>query len=281
MAPRSPSPEPGLPDLPGHREAPLSTGHDPHESELRLAALRERGAHRFDPIRFRYIEALARRVPALGGEVGRTLDGRLSGALAAYGAQFDQACAEASQALNVQVQRFPDATEALQRLHAEGDFRGLHRLTAQLEARSHCGPLAALVRHINQHAPAQRDSGAPAASTSSAAAPPPELKALRHFRSTWARLGVDQQLTRSLAKAPENPGPLNSHLLMLRSLQLMHGTSPAYLSRFMAHVDALLWLEAASLGAASVPRSVPRSAPSDAPRRQGDKERKPGRRRSG
>lgn len=256
MEPRSPNPEPGRPDLPGQRE-----------SELRLAALRERGAHRFDPIRFRYIEALARRSPALAGEVGR----KLSQALAAYGAQFDQANAEASQALDVQVQRFPEAAEALRRLHAEGDFRGLHRLTAQLDARSACGPLGALVRHIDQHAPALRDSGATAASTSPAAAPPPELKALSHFRSTWARLGVGQQLTRSLAKAPENPGPLNSHLLMLRSLQVMHGTSPAYLSRFMAHVDALLWLEAASVSA----------APSDASRREGDKERKPGRRRSG
>lgn len=272
MEPRSPSPEPELPDVPGQRE-----------SELGLAALRERGAHRFDPIRFRYIEALARRVPALAGEVRGLLDGRLSQALAAYGAQFDQARAEASQALDIQVQRFPDAAAALRRLHAEGDFRGLHRFTAQLESQqTHCGPLGDLVRHIDQHAPARQDNGAPAANTSSSApAPPSELKALRHFRSTWARLGVDQQLTRSLAKAPENPGPLNSHLLMLRSLQLMQSTSPAYLRRFMAHVDALLWLEAASVGAASVPRAAPRSVPSDASRREGDKERKPGRRKPG
>jgi hypothetical protein len=77
---------------------------------------------------------------------------------------------------------------------------------------------------------------------------PGELRALRDARSTWARLSVDRQLNRSLAKAPANPGPLNSHGLALRALQLMQSLSPAYLERFMAHVDALLWLDEASLG---------------------------------
>ena len=79
---------------------------------------------------------------------------------------------------------------------------------------------------------------------------------MRVFRSTWSKLSVDQQLTESLAKAPENAGPLNSNLLVLRALKLMQQTSPAYLRHFMAHVDALLWLDQASVGAAPLKKAV-------------------------
>ena len=104
-------------------------------------------------------------------------------------------------------------------------------------------------------------------------APPAELNALRDFRSTWARLRVDQQLSQSLAKGAGNAGPLNSHRLVLRSLKLMHEISPGYLARFVAHADALLWLDQASGGSAAAPLRLARGA--------GDKKRKPGRSRSG
>jgi hypothetical protein len=89
------------------------------------------------------------------------------------------------------------------------------------------GPLAALLQHIGQ----------------GAATPATELKAVRQFSHTWARLRVDQQLARSLARQPGNAGPLNSQRLMLQTLQQLRQLSPAYLQRFMAHADALLWLE--------------------------------------
>ncbi len=116
-------------------------------------------------------------------------------------------------------------------------------------------PLADLLRHIAQHAAAEVESAsAPAGVTLSS--PPIELRTLRVFRSTWSKLSVDQQLTESLAKAPENAGPLNSNLLVLRALKLMQQTSPAYLRHFMAHVDALLWLDLASVGAAPLKKAV-------------------------
>ena len=78
---------------------------------------------------------------------------------------------------------------------------------------------------------------------SSATTPPGELQAVRRFSHTWARLRVDQQLARALARQPDNAGPLNSQRLMLQTLQRLRQLSPAYLQRFMAHADALLWLE--------------------------------------
>ena len=94
------------------------------------------------------------------------------------------------------------------------------------------GALAALVAQLNR------------------TAPPPDAMAdtLGYLRTTWARLSADRRLTQSLAKVPENAGPLNSQHLVHRSLTLMRELSPEYLHHFMAHVDALLWLDQAQDG---------------------------------
>ena len=72
---------------------------------------------------------------------------------------------------------------------------------------------------------------------------PRELKALYRFRGTWARLSAEQRLHQALAQVPPQAGPLNSHHLVHRALVLMRETSPAYLQRFVAQVDALLSLD--------------------------------------
>ena len=70
-----------------------------------------------------------------------------------------------------------------------------------------------------------------------------ELKTIRRFRNTWSKLSADTQLTQALAQAPKNAGPINSHMLVLRSLALMREISPDYLSRFMSYADTLLCLD--------------------------------------
>lgn len=109
------------------------------------------------------------------------------------------------------------------------------------------GALARLLRDHGAHSPA------------AAAAPPGELQAVRQFASTWARLRVDQQLQRSQARQPENAGPLNSQRLVLQTLQQLRHLSPDYLQHFMAHADALLWLDhSAGVAAAPAPRATER-----------------------
>lgn len=93
------------------------------------------------------------------------------------------------------------------------------------------GPLAALLGHIAAHA----EPGAAGAL--------PELKSLRRFRRTWARLSAEQRLAQSHARLPDNAGPLHSQRLVHRALNAMRQLSPAYLEHFIAHVDALLWLD--------------------------------------
>lgn len=113
------------------------------------------------------------------------------------------------------------------------------------------GALAALVTHIAQHT--ATDTHAPSLAGA------PELKTLGYFRATWTRLNADRQLTQSLAKVPENAGPLNSHNLVHRSLLLMRELSPAYLHRLMGYVDTLMWAEQAQASIAAPPAETPRA----------------------
>ena len=119
-------------------------------------------------------------------------------------------------------------------------------------------PLAELLAYIGQQAHASlvaqppgdatKQGEAPASPVLAPASPTPapELKAVSIFRDDWSKLSTEQQLTQTLAQAPENAGPMNSQHLVLRSLQHMRDTAPDYLQGFMSYIDALIWLEQAS-----------------------------------
>ncbi|BEP61210.1 DUF2894 domain-containing protein [Variovorax sp. V213] len=183
-----------------------------------LDAWRARGEHRVDPVRFRFIEALARRASAHQGDARRILDGKVHSLLAAYRENLEKA-------------RAADAG-------------------VKQDAAPPRGPLAELVEHIARQSPPP--AGGQAASA-------PELKTLRYFKSTWSRLSADRRLTQSLAKVPENAGPLNSHHLVHRSLMLMHELSPEYLNRFMSYVDTLLWVDQVNGSNAPAAANTPRA----------------------
>jgi hypothetical protein len=65
------------------------------------------------------------------------------------------------------------------------------------------------------------------------------------FRQQLGKINVQKQVTQAIAQAPQNAGPINSHMLMLRSLGLMRDLSPDYLNRFMGYVDTLFFLDSA------------------------------------
>jgi hypothetical protein len=179
-----------------------------------LDALRARGAARLDPVRFRFIEALARRAASHDGAARRILDERLAGLLQACGEQLEHAPA-------------PDGDTA-------------PRTSAT--TRRH-GPLAELTQGLRLREAAARPlSALPAPAT----AEPVEPQALEFFRRTWSRLSADQRLAQSRSTLPENAGPLNSHHLLHRSLSLMRELSPEYFDRFVSYADALLWIEQAN-----------------------------------
>ena len=134
------------------------------------------------------------------------------------------------------------------------------------------GPLADLVRHIEQSR-LRRTGTSVADGAAGVAGPALEPGDLRYFRSTWSRLRVERQLTRSQAQVPENAGPLNSDRLVLRALQTLRELSSDYLNRYMDYVDTLMWLDQAQHGMVV--------APALSVRADSDKKRKPGRGRAG
>lgn len=222
------------------RPSPMAAGIDP---AAMIAALRQQGGGQMDSVRFHFIETLAQRAQAQPEAVRQVLEGKLAQALMEYRKRFEQAQSEARDAVKRMADRFPESGDALRGLFTAGDFHGLHRHIARLDRTTRHAPLADLVGQLKQ--PTSQDLKD---DLSPDGGDRPELKSLRYFRDTWSKLSVDQSVTQALATGPSNAGPLNSHSLVLQSLQLMRDTAPDYLNRFMAYADALLWLDQASSG---------------------------------
>lgn len=173
---------------------------------VKIASLRNAGADQADPVRFRYIEVLATRTMAHQGEARRILEAKVEEALLAYG-------------------------------NGAGTKQRASVTAAGTNRRS---PLANLVGDLTRQHP-EGVAGIPDEHDIAR----PELRALKQYRTTWSQLSVDRQVKQAFRQGPENAGPLNSHMLLLRSIDLMRKTSPDYLNRFMSYVDTLLWLDQA------------------------------------
>jgi len=206
-----------------------------------LLAWRGRGAHRLDPVRFHFLEALARRVAGCEGATRSMLDERLARLLAPYGAALATAEAAEPRAGRGEGVR-PDAgrphAAALSERGTRADSRPA-RPAKEVATRG--GPLAALVERLA--APAASAADGPAQVRTAGVERAPELRSLGYLRDTWSRLNAERRVAQSLADVPENAGPLNSRRLVHRALASMRELSPDYLHRFVGYVDALLWLE--------------------------------------
>lgn len=193
------------------------------EAQLRLAAWRESGADRLDPVRHYFIEALAARAETQGGEARRLLDQRLSELLHAYQADIASPALEGAASEDLAADNAEKAAEAVS------------------------GPLAELAAYIASQPPrdgAVSDLNSPVRHGAATLDP----SVIDYFRDTWSRVGARRLLQQSQAKVPENAGPLNSTNLVYRSLSLMRELSPEYLHHFLTYVDALSWLEQLSDG---------------------------------
>jgi hypothetical protein len=194
---------------------------DMGDVQAQLDALRASGAADRDPVRFAYLEALSRRAATQPDAIRLSLDGKIRAAA-------DELASRPA----------PAPTE--------------------IAPTSAASPLADLLAYIGGHAHDQTGSSEPAndiptvnrknrpKSKSTAAAPRqqgPELKSVAIFRDAWSKLSTEQQLTQTLARAPENAGPMNSQHLVLRSLERMRDIAPDYLQGFMSYIDTLIWLD--------------------------------------
>lgn len=182
--------------------------NEPVDFSEGIASLRRAGADQFDPVRLHYLQVLATRASAHEGSVKRILDGKLAQGLATFRERFEQAQRDAKDPMAPSKESEPRAS------------------------------LGELVRYMAQHSPDPAEG-----SFDGHVGLRRELKTTRYFRNTWSKLSVDKQVTQAIKQAPKNAGPINSHMLVLRSLALMREISPDYLNRFTSYVDALLCLD--------------------------------------
>ena len=168
-----------------------------------LQTLRDAGAAQRNAVRWHYIEVLAERTRAQTGPAQALLNEKLGQALRDF---------EACTFMPPEVQDPPPATEPSARP----------------------SPLALLLREI-----------VPPADTapSGTAAWSGESPRVRQFRKQLRKISVHKQVSQAIAQAPQNAGPINSHMLVVRALGLMRDISPDYLNRFMAYADTLLCLD--------------------------------------
>jgi hypothetical protein len=207
-----------------------------------LDALRLRGAAQRAPVRWRQLEAFARRAAAYDGAARRLLDARLAELVRVFAAACEAPRADTAPGTPATPGRGP-----LGEL-AHGTGRVLPAAPAAPGAAGDPGAAPGRGTGPRTRAPGPRPADAAPGSPASTAPRRPAAaddESLQYFRRTWARLAADQHLAQSRSSLPGNAGPLHSHTLVHRSLALMRELAPGYFERFLAHVEALTWLEAA------------------------------------
>jgi hypothetical protein len=201
---------------------------EPFDCAQQIAALRESGACLLDPLRFHYFEVLIARAQVQQGRVKSILENKLALAVAEFRLRLAQ------MQLIVQQQSQSAAED---------------RIAAQYKPGPRGESLGELVLSIAQAVPEKGRLGLHETIASG-----PDLKSVRLFRNTWSKLSADKQLNAALDQAPKNAGPINSHMLVLRSLALMREISPDYLSRFISYADTLVYLEQSGKSKAVIPK---------------------------
>jgi len=187
--------------------------------QLRLAALRDAGAQRLDPARLHYLDVLSQRIATAPDAVRRVLEAKLDTALTDLEARLHQP-QSAARAAGAQLSTTPlvQLNQYIRALKQSGD--------GQL-------PGLGLDSRLGRGLPGEGNA-------------PTELASVHRFREAWSRIAAEDQVTLAVRRGPANAGPLNSHMLVLRTLALLRGLSPDYLRRFLSQVETLQWLEQAS-----------------------------------
>jgi hypothetical protein len=234
--------------------------------EEQLIQLRDRGAHRYDPAQFRYIEAMARRALEQRDTVSHLVRQRALVALEQYHVRITQAQKTAALALSEGLTGFPHVAEQLQQYFDDCDFPGLSRALAKLQRATATQSLADLAGYVAHSKPvveareqsfsfddtlrqaekklvnAVSKAGANVLKTDTHI-DADELSSIHYFRESLVRRNADKLVTQAIREIPEGAGPLNSQKLIVQSLASMRDLSPHYLNRFVAYIDTLLWLE--------------------------------------
>ena len=263
---------------------------EPRQLYDRLDQLGSINAQHFDPLRFRFIEALARRSFGQAPLVVQGLLNKAEQALQQYQADFEVARQQAEARCAAIAEDYPDHKKPAEALLQRCAFAELARLQHRLAATNGSGRRALLalqqslagssgnaagtassfVDSLREQESDIRSTYGSAIDSSGAgltlnkavdaemaqlARPMNELESVRRYRESWVRINSDKLVTRAVEEGFDDPGPLNQEMLATRSLSIMREISPAYVNHFVSYVETLLWLEKAATQAASSRKS--------------------------
>lgn len=188
----------------------------------KIAALRDAGAPAFDASSWQHILSLRERMQAHHGAVRTLLDHKLLQALDAL--QTRMAAVSAS------------------------------RVTLATEAASSSTPLPSVLGQLVQAWQVKGQTHQPVQPTP-IQHPQQESPRVQAFRAELGKLRTHKQVNHALAQAPLNAGPLNSHMLVLKSMGLMREASPDYVQHLVMYVETLQRL--ATAGEVKARKAVP------------------------
>lgn len=222
--------------------------HGTLDAQAMLDAWREGGADRVDPVRFCFLQAMARRSAVLDGLARQLLDEKLAGHLNAYAQLLDA---------NADVE--PDAEPSAE--PSAGPNAEPNTPPAAEPANDAPSTLAGLLAYLADPGPDAPD-GEPTWNRDALGLRDayPDVQMLEYFRAVWSRVSADRQVRQSQQQVHKNAGPLNSNQLVHRALSLMRELSPGYLQQFLSYTDALMWMEQIHAATAPAPKDAARGA---------------------
>lgn len=249
-----------------------------------IAAMEANGAHRYDPVRFCYIQSMVKRALGKSGLVFTVIERTVLAALAEYQKNFDSARLEASEIVNHVCSVFPDAEIQIRELFDNNEFKKVLRLGEKLDRWRRQPDLSVLKDLVVRFTPEFGDKNNQPSQSSiedllrqqefdvladvvaSVGNSPEgecpaqnagktetgkkdkrkiESRSLQRFKDTMVRLHSDRLVTRAIHDLPENSGPHNSQMLATSVLSTLRQISPNYLNRFVSHTGTLIYLKQA------------------------------------
>ena len=160
-------------------------------------------------------------------------------------ARVDPARMAQLEALARRLTNQPDAVRALLQERLEAAMHALEERLAQVPSQPPARIHVAKARQLPQ---------LPRTSNTS------EMGSVTRFRRSWANGRAQERAAAATARKPRNAGPLNSHMLVLQSLDMMQALPGDYLRRFLTHIETLQWLETAQAQGSPAARPKRRKA---------------------
>jgi hypothetical protein len=242
---------------------------NPAVLEPTLVRLLQLRADRFDPLRFRSLQALVQKAQGLSPSVAAAVEQRALLALSEFIAGYLAARKQRVSLVDDLAAGPSQAVAPIMRLISEGHLKAaMHRLERlQRQRGRHRAELAALAEALQPSEPAagdeatltleeellqqEREAAQRMAGALTGEADPgpdqgasglPELSAMRSLRDSLMQRNRHRRITQVIENGPANPGPLNPQALIIRSVTLMQERSPDYCNRLLSYLEGLLWL---------------------------------------